>query len=187
MTRIFLTLAILNGGALAAAFVTGFASKLQHGAPSDDSTYVLHFVVGLIAVLASLMVHCLVITYFLGTGRLIKEVTLAYNLPDERWARLTRDLKRSNTPKAILAMLLAIAVAAAGEGERHVVWPWWIHLVLAVAALTCNLWVFYVEYRNIGTNGLILDEVMEAVERIRAEHGLPSSAEAVQQENARRR
>ena len=116
-------------------------------------------------------------TYFMGTGRLIKEVTLAYDLPDERWARPTRDLKRGNTPKAILAMLLSIAVAAAGEGDRHNVWPWWIHLMLACAALVFNLWVFRVEYRNVACNGRILDEVLAEVERIRAAHGLPSSAD----------
>jgi hypothetical protein len=180
MTRIFTTLAALNVVALVAAFLTGVVSQLQHGAPPDESAYVVHFVVGLVAVLGNLLLHCLVMTYFLGTGRLIKEVTLAYELPDERWARPTRDLKRSNTPQAILAMLLAIAVAAAGEGDRHNVWPWWIHLVLACVALTWNFWVFLAEYRNIATNGRILDEVIQEVERIRAERGLPSSAEVIQ-------
>jgi hypothetical protein len=182
MTRIFTILATLNMVAFVAAFATGFVSQGQHEAARlDESAYVIHFVVGLAAVLLNLLVHCLIMTYFLGTGRLIKEVTLVYQLPDERWARPTRDLKRDNTPKAILAMLLAIAVAAAGEGARHEVWPWWIHLVLACAALLLNLWVFRVEYRNVAVNGRILDEVIAEVERIRAAHGLPSSAEEIEQ------
>src|SRR5438477_9391999 len=147
MTRIFATLATLNVAAFLAAFVTGLVSRLQNGGPqADDSAYVIHFVLGLVAVLGNLMVHCLVMTYFLGTGRLVKEVTLAYRLPDERWARPTRDLKRNNTPQVILAMLVTIATAAAGEGSQHQVWPWWIHLTLACFTLAVNAWVFGVEY-----------------------------------------
>src|SRR5437660_1472701 len=116
MTRIFTTLATLTILALAGAFGAGVLSKQEGGLTQPDTSfYLIHFVLGLVAVLANLLVHCLVLTYFLGTGRLIKEVTLAYELPDERWARPTRELKRDNTPKAILAMGLAIAVAAAGE------------------------------------------------------------------------
>jgi len=180
MTRIFTTLATVNLVAFLAAFGTGVASILQQDVPRiDDSTYVVHFVLGLGAVLLNLLVHCLIMTYFLGTGRLVKEVTLAYQLPDDRWARPTRDLKRSTTPKAILAMIFSTAVAAAGEGDRHNVWPWWIHLILACAALLLNIWVFCVEYRSVTMNGRILDEVIGEVERIRAAHGLPSSAEEI--------
>ena len=179
MTRIFTTLASVNILAFVAAFGSGVLS-----APGDDSAYVVHFILGMAAVLLNLLVHCLIITYLLGTGRLIKEVTIAYGLPDDRWARPTRDLKRSNTPKAILAMLTSIAAVAAGEGDRHNVWPWWIHLVLACAALLITLWVFRVEYRNIATNGRILNEIIDEVERIRAAHGLPSSAEELLGENS---
>jgi hypothetical protein len=186
MTRIFTTLATLNIVVLLAAFGSGVWSSLQDGvAQRDTSTYVVHFVLGLVAVLANLMVHCLIITYFLGTGRLIKEVTLAYNLPDERWARPTRDLKRRNTPKAILAMVLSIAVAAAGEGAGHAGWPWGIHLALAGIVLAVNAWVFRVEYGNIALNGRILDEVVGEVERIRAAHGLLSSEDELQQDYLR--
>ncbi len=176
MTRIFITLASVNIVAFVAAFVSGLLST-----PADDSAYVVHFVLGMVAVLLNLLVHCLIITYFLGTGRLIKEVTIVYQLPDDRWARPTRDIKRSNTPLAILAMLTSIAAAAAGEADRHHVWPWWIHLVLACAAFLITLWVFRVEYRNIAINGRILEEIIGEVERIRAAHGLPSSAEEIRQ------
>jgi cytochrome b561 len=185
MARIFTTLAAFNIVAFVAAFVTGFVSQLQRGGPQQQETaYVIHFVLGLVAVLANLLVHCLIITYFLGTGRLIKEATLAYGLADERWARPTRDIKRNNTPKAILAMLLSIAVAAAGEGDRHNVWPWSVHLVLALLVVVVNLWVFRVEYRNVTLNGRLLDGMIGEIERIRAERGLPSSAEALEEARA---
>ena len=43
---------------------------------------IAHYVLGLITVFGILGVHCLVFIYFLGTGRWVKEVTLAYRMPD---------------------------------------------------------------------------------------------------------
>jgi len=47
-----------------------------------DSTFLLHIYLGLIAVTTTLGLHCLVFIYFLGTGRWVKEVSLAYGLTD---------------------------------------------------------------------------------------------------------
>jgi len=41
---------------------------------------------------------------------------------------------------------------------------------------------FVVEYRNVSINTGIIDAVMREVDRIRAEYGLPSNAEALQRE-----
>ena len=82
----------------------------------DDPTYQIHFLLGLFAVLVTLAVHCLIFIYFLGTGRWVKEVVLAYRLPDAPLPRLTRELKRRTFPLALLAMLVPIATAAAGAG-----------------------------------------------------------------------
>jgi hypothetical protein len=177
MTRIFLPLAVFTGTVLTAACVSGGVSLAQKKAPAHEDAYLVHFILGLSAVLCALLIHCLVMTYFLGTGRLVKEACLAYSLPDADLPRRTRDIKRSNTPLAIVAMLVTIAAAASGEADRHNAWPWWIHLVLVAATLAVNLWAFVVEYRNLRANIVILDSLFEQVERIRAERGLPPSAE----------
>jgi len=127
----------------------------------------------------TLFVHCLVLTYFLGTGRWVKEVCLAYGLPDENWPRQTRDIKRRNTPRVIFAMLLTIAAAAAGTAGQQRLWPGWVHLLLVLATLFFNFHVFLVEYGNMRLNAQILDGVVTAAERIRTERGLPSSADAL--------
>jgi hypothetical protein len=182
MTRIFLLLATLTGLALVAAVGSGIVSWLQGGLNSaDGSTYLTHFVLGLAAAVGVLFIHCLVITYFLGTGRWVKEVCLNYGFPDERWPRQTRDIKRGNTPFAILAMLVTIATAAAGAGRQNFDWPAWVHAALAGTALVVNLAVWVVEYRNLKTNVRILDEVYAETDRMRAEQGLPSNAEAMRE------
>ena len=182
MTRLFLVFATLTGLALLASAVSGTLSWLHGGLTGEGSLYLTHFVLGLFSAIAVLLIHCLTITYFLGTGRWVKEVCLAYGLPDDRWPRQTRDIKRRNTPYAILAMLVTIATAAAGAGRQNFEWPAWVHAALAGATLVINVAVWVIEYRNMGTNLRILDEVYAETERLRAAAGLPSSEEALRQE-----
>jgi hypothetical protein len=176
MTRIFLGLAILDAAALLATFVSGFFYT------SSEAGALVHFTLGLYTVIGNLGLHCLIFIYFLGTGRWVKEVALAYDLPDEPLPKLTRELKRKTFPPALFAMLVPIAAAAAGTGARLQEWPWAVHASLAVAGLLVNAWAFAVEYRNVRTNAGVLDEVLREVDRIRASRGLVSNAEALQQE-----
>jgi hypothetical protein len=196
MKRIFLNLAIVDFLALVICFGLGivFSSKgwrLDAGsiAPetssavtaASDTSYVAHFGLGLFSTIGNLGVHCLIFIYFLGTGRWVKEVAIAYKLPDVPYPRLTRDLKRRTFPPALFAMLVPIAAAVSGEGARRD-WPGWIHTFLAIATLAVNLWAYRIEYRNVSVNGEVIDEVLHEVDRIRAENGLPPNAEALEQE-----
>jgi hypothetical protein len=184
MRHFFLAIAVISALAITGSVVSGLQSWSCDGLHNTEtSIYLIHFVLGLFSALAVLGIHCLTITYFLGTGRWVKEVCLEYRFPDDHWPRQTRDIKRGNTPYAITAMVLTIATAAAGAGRQHEVWPAWIHLTLAVAAVIVNGVVWVIEYRNIRTNFRILNEVYAEVERSRAEHGLLPSAEALRQEN----
>jgi hypothetical protein len=184
MARILARLAAFNFFVLLLAFAVGWLSRWRGSvASADDSTYLIHFLLGLFAVLLTLGVHCLIFIYFLGTGRWVKEVALAYRLPDAPLPRLTRDLKRRTFPLALLAMLVPIATAAAGAAAQRQEWPWEIHASLAIASLLVNLWAFVLEYRNVSINAGIIDQVMCEVDRIRAEHGLPSNAEAIEREH----
>src|SRR5579875_3306795 len=183
MARILARLAAFNFLVLLSAFAVGWLSRWRGSLRNlDEPTYPLHFYLGLLAVLVTLGVHCLIFIYFLGTGRWVKEVALAYRLPDAPLPRLTRDLKRRTFPLALAAMLVSIATAAAGAAAQRQEWPWGIHAGLAVATLLINLWAFVVEYRNVSINTGIIDAVMREVDRIRAEYGLPSNAEALQRE-----
>jgi hypothetical protein len=184
MRRFFFAVAVISALAISASVLSGTLSLSSDGLHNPETPiYLIHFVLGLFSALAVLGVHCLTITYFLGTGRWVKEVCLEYRFPDDHWPRQTRDLKRRNTPFAITAMLLTIATAAAGAGRQHEVWPAWIHLTLAAATVIVNVVVWVIEYRNIRTNSRILNGVYAEVERTRAEQGLLPSAEALRQEN----
>jgi hypothetical protein len=182
MTRIFTTLAAVNALALVVSFILGVWSKLGDGVRQPDGAiYLLHFTIGLLAAIVTLLVHCIIFTYFLGTGRWVKEVKLAYKLPDEPHAKLTRELKRRTFPPALFAMLITIAAAAAGAGAQLQEWPWGVHGTLATLALVVNGWAFWVEYRDVRINARVILDVLDEVNRIRAEQGLPTNEEALDQ------
>ena len=183
MTRIFTILAAVDTLLLLVSYGFGVASMLSAGVRTDHPpTFWVHFLLGLATALMTLLVHCLIFTYFLGTGRWVKEVKLAYDLPDAPLPRLTRELKRRVFPPALFAMLTVIATGAAGAAAQVDVWRWEIHATLATLTLLVNLWAFRLEYHCLQTNVGVLDEVMREVDRLRAERGLPSNAEALQQQ-----
>jgi hypothetical protein len=184
MKRIFTAFAMLHGLALTASVLSGTVSKLNGGVLRPyEPTYKLHFLLGLATAVLTLLLHCLIFTYFLGTGRWVKEVGLAYGLPDALLPRQTRELKRRAFPPALFAMLITIATAAAGQGAQLEVWPWGVHATLAGLTLIINGWAYIVEYRCLSENTAVLDAVMQEVDRIRAEQGLPPNAEALQEQN----
>jgi hypothetical protein len=186
MARIFKIMAALDTLLLLASYALGIASKLLHGVEHAESPiFWYHWLLGLATAVVTLFVHCLIFTYFLGTGRWVKEVKLAYRLPDEPLPKLTRDLKRRVFPPALFSMLAAIATGAAGAAAQVRVAPWELHFALATLTLLVNLWAFRIEIRCLQTNVRVLDEVLVEVDRLRTVHGLVSNAEALEQESQR--
>lgn len=180
MTRIFTTLAVCLTLALLVTFGVGLYTMSLDVSVYKNEVYLVHFTLGLFTSLGTLLVHCIIFTYFLGTGRWVKEVGLAYSLPDANYPKLTRELKRTAFPAALFSMLIVIATAAAGAGRQVAGWDWKVHLILAIVAILINLWAFRVEYRCLSTNAAVIEGVLNEVERIRAERGLPTSAEDLQ-------
>lgn len=180
MAQTFRTLAIMLTIAILVTIGIGFYYRLSPGEREDKADlFILHFVCGLTTAIGILLVHCLIFIYFLGTGRWVKEVTIAYQMPDEPWHKQTRELKRGTFPPALFSMLIGIAAAAAGAGAQLQSWPWWVHMTLGLLTLLINLWAIRIELRNVATNAEVIDGVMKEVDRIRAARGMVSNEEAL--------
>ena len=95
---------------------------------------------------------------------------------------LTRELKRRAFPVALVSMVVTIIAAASGGGVATMQWPWMIHGGLTIAALAVNIWALFPEYRCVKENGLVIDEVMREVDRIRAERGMKTNEEALREQ-----
>ena len=184
MTQIFRTLAISLTLAILLTIGIGFWSFFTPGESKYKEIFILHFVFGLATTMGGLLVHCLIFIYFLGTGRWVKEVTIAYKMPDEPWHKQTRELKRQTFPPALFSMLIAIAAAAAGAGAQLQAWPWYVHMTLGLLTLAINLWAFRIELRNVTINATIIDAVMQEVDRIRTASGMVSNEQALEEEDS---
>ena len=80
MTRIFTTLAAIVTLSLLATMGFGFWSMALDKDAFYKDVYLVHFCLGLFTSIAILLVHSIIFTYFLGTGRWVKEVGIAYRL-----------------------------------------------------------------------------------------------------------
>ncbi|MEX0978706.1 MAG: hypothetical protein WDZ48_07635 [Pirellulales bacterium] len=179
MTRIFVSLAWLALVMMAATFILGLAIDDLH---TDHSPEMLrwatvHRLAGVASALAVVLVHSIVVTYFIGTSRWCKEVSEAYAL-DPRFIRRSTALKRRTFPWAVMAMLAVVGVIALGAAsDPATALPhtedWVIpHLLGAIAGLAFIAWAFFVEWNNIHANHQVIDEVLAEVRRIRSERGL---------------
>ncbi|MBI3862090.1 MAG: hypothetical protein HY290_09365 [Planctomycetia bacterium] len=182
MTRIFLSLAVCSTVTLVAAFslglIIGDASLRSRVVQSRVD---LHFLTGVAALVFGVMVHALVVTYFMGTGRWLEETCNAYRLGNT-WQQASRNVKWKLYPSMMVSLLLLIGTGALGGaadpasavGFRGVgpLSAAEVHLWFAVVTITVNLAVNCWEYVALRRNGVLVAEVLGEVKRIRTERGL---------------
>ncbi|MBS0265896.1 MAG: hypothetical protein JSS02_28455, partial [Planctomycetes bacterium] len=81
MTRIFLSLAIFTSVGLFVALGLGLAiGDATQRDLAVQSRVTVHMLTGAAALVFSMLVHALVVTYFMGTGRWLEETCNAYKL-----------------------------------------------------------------------------------------------------------
>jgi hypothetical protein len=165
MHRIFLGLAITVLVLLLLSFGLGFAAGGEAGSP-DHARLDLHFLFGLATMLAALLIHSIVFTYFLGTGRWVKEVVRVYELPQWVWPQALKN-KRKAFPFEILGMTLIGLTVWSGAGAHTGRWPAVWHLGLAALTLGFNLGAFFAEYAAIVAQARLLLEVKDQADRLR--------------------
>jgi hypothetical protein len=182
MNRIFLPLCGVSTICLVAAFVLGL--QIDDPKVLDRSVQAgvqYHFLTALAALCFATLVHAIVLTYFMGTGRWLEETSQAYRLPPDFYAEQQRTKYRL-IPAMVSCFLLLLTTgafgAAADPGSPVQFSGWWglspstWHLSFAIATLTINLAVNYWEYVALFRNGEIIAAVLAEVRRIRIEKGL---------------
>lgn len=182
MTRIILTLATCSSIVLIAALWLGLGigdASLRD--PAVQSRVAVHFLTGVAALVFAVLVHALVVTYFMGTGRWLEETCSAYRLGED-WKSRSRDLKWRLYPAMVGSLLLLILTGALGEAadpasavEFKGFGPLnaaQVHLLVAIATLLANAAVNVYEYLALRRNGILITDVLAEVRRIRIERGL---------------
>ena len=191
MTRIFTTLALLSLGLFLAAIVLGLGIGDLYD-QSDMDAFLsaihwrgVHMLTGTATALAVVLVHSIVVTYFIGTSRWCKEVTETYALDRGPLQQCTK-LKRKTFPWCVMGMLTVVAVGALGAasdpgtGRPDTAAMANVHLAASMLGLALVSWTYYRAWTNIVDNQVVIDQIVEMVRRVRRERGLdtePHSAE----------
>lgn len=174
MHRIVLGMAAVNYMLVAGTAYLGLASA----EPADpqrigQDLFGYHFRLGIFTSLFTILVHCVVFTYFLGTNRWVRETAAAYAL--EQGFIQTSSLHRSRAFAAVLlSILLVVGTVATGAGAHTGVWPLWLHQVIPVLTYGFMIFAYHVEYSAIERHVALTDEVMTAVGEIRCRCGPPA-------------
>ena len=166
MTRIFLTLAWFALVMMAATLLIGLSIDDLHTNQSPEMLRwaTVHRLAGVATALVVVLVHSIVVTYFIGTSRWCKEVCETYALDAELIRRSTA-LKRRTFPWAVTGMLAVVGVIALGAAAdpatglphtRDWVTP---HLLGALGGMVLIGWVFLVEWRQIEANHAVIADV----------------------------
>ncbi len=175
-------MAVVANLILLAAFLLGWNIGDVTSLNTASSRFDLHFGIALAGLIVATMVHALVLTYFMGTGRWLEETSQAYGLETTRF-EISRNLKMKNifAMTGCFALLLLTGMLGVmidpGTGpflESLAGMPGkTIHLFVASATLLFNVLVNYSEYQTISHNMELIEQVLGDVRRIRFERGLP--------------
>jgi hypothetical protein len=107
--------------------------------------------------LLSLFSQSMVIFFFIGTGRLVKDEIAGY--PEEERRRVLRalaDFKRRTSAPATFALLSSIGVFVLGGAVHTRALPSWTHLAASLAALLLHVWALVAEWRTFGDNARLM-------------------------------
>ena len=155
---LLLTTALALAGFLATS-AQGFVvvSALHSAAPLAGHLVTRHVGYAIPTVLFSLFSQSMVIFYFIGTGKLVKDETA--NFPETERRRILAklsDLKRRTSPAATFALLSSIVVFVLGGAVHTRALPSWTHLSASLGALAIHVWAFAAEWRAFGDNARLM-------------------------------
>ena len=158
MIPLFLGLTLVNLLMLGLATALGYVVDRD---PARWSPY--HQLIGVLAAMTCVAVHCVVFTYFIATAKWVQHAVTVKQL-DPSVAAPTRSFKAQAFPAALAAMAVVFVAAVTGAATfSGYLRSATVHHALAIAALTVNVLVALVEYRAIARNGQLIDGILARV------------------------
>jgi hypothetical protein len=144
-----------------------------------------HFLTGLAAALAVVLVESIIVTYFIGTSRWCKEVVETYRF-DLEPVQASNRLKRRTFPWALAGMLAAVGIIALGgasdpaTGPNTSDWTVW-HSVGSLLGTLLIAWTYIAAWNNVVANQTIINKLVADVAQTRRERLSHSTADPVSQ------
>jgi hypothetical protein len=146
---------------LTAAFlsVAGLAASLVLGLIANDTAGLLrHTTASIFATMLTLLTHSMMMFYFIGKGKAIREAVTENNLSREFVVEISR-ARKPVFSIATFAMLLTITAGLVGGGVDVGSLPAGLHQVLAWSAVAANVAAVRIEMRAMATGSRIVAEI----------------------------
>ena len=160
------TLLALAGFLLTSVQGLVVAAHVAQSGPAVRLLVTKHVAYAIPTVLLSLFSQSMVIFFFIGTGRLVKDEIAAYAEAERRAVlAVLRDFKRRTSPPATFALLSAIAVFVLGGAAHTRALPPWVHLAASLMAVATHLWALVAEWSAFLENGRLMADPAAYVRR----------------------
>jgi len=117
-----------------------------------------HITIGIFSTIVNLMAHSMMMFYFLGKGKAVREAAEEGGLSNEFYRRIAV-LRKPVFSIGTLAMAVTIITALAGAGVDTGTLPAGIHGVFAYSCLAINLGALKVEISALTESGRVVTEV----------------------------
>lgn len=141
----------------------------------------VHRLSGVFTGVVVVLVNCITMTYFIGTGRWCKEVVEAYSLSADFVTRSTR-YKRRAFPASLASMLGIVSLVALGGAAdpgayvpplklAGLTWSQ-VHFGAALLGFAGLGWLLMSQAAYIRANHELVAEILGEVQRVRQERGL---------------
>jgi hypothetical protein len=163
------TATVLALAGLLAVSADGFlvASAIHSAAPAAGHLVTRHVGYSIPTVLLSLFSQSMVLFYFIGTGRLVKDEIASYPEADRRAIlRALARFKGKTSPPATFALVTSIAVFVLGGAVHTHALPPWTHLAASAAAIATHAWAIAAEWETFGENHRLMADPRAYVKRL---------------------
>jgi len=122
-----------------------------------------HISIGIFSTMITLLAHSMMMFYFLGKGKAVREAAAEDGLSRE-YERRIAVARKPVFSIATLAMTATIIAALAGASVDTGVLPSGVHAMLAYTCLALNLFALRVEINALTESGRVVEEVNQLLQ-----------------------
>jgi hypothetical protein len=136
--------------------VVGLVATTVLGLQATDVSR--HIAFGIFSSLITLLAHSMMMFYFIGKGRAVKDAMTEGGLSGDFYRQIAA-LRKPVFSIGTLAMVVTMIAAILGGGVDTGVLPPMVHATIAYGAVACNLAALKIEVDALGSSSRIVDEV----------------------------
>ena len=136
--------------------VVGLVTTTVLGLQATDVSR--HIAFGIFSSLITLLAHSMMMFYFIGKGRAVRDAMTEGGLSGDFYRRIAA-LRKPVFSIGTLAMVVTMIAAILGGGVDTGVLPPMVHATIAYGAVACNLAALKIEVDALGSSSRIVDEV----------------------------